>query len=192
MTQQTTATVEVLMAEVRVLMVGSRQVTLSVAKQLDRCFLEQMTPMGRVRIGDTVSVIGKHAKDGTLRVATLHKLGYPFQITVMSSDVDSMPIRACKQHAVYGSDRRLRPMSAWNSPEPEGVCFRGELVEFPPECIEFRAHDDLLFGPASPCQLTDMRLRQDAMAKSIARAELRRDLVQGAHTLPLIVLAGLR
>jgi len=46
-----TATVETLTAEVRVLMVGSRQATLSVAKQLDRARYEDMEPMGRVRIG---------------------------------------------------------------------------------------------------------------------------------------------
>jgi len=52
----TTATIETLTAEVRVLMVGSRQVTLSVAKQLDRTsFFEDgpgaITPFGRVKTG---------------------------------------------------------------------------------------------------------------------------------------------
>jgi hypothetical protein len=48
------ATVEVLTAEVRVLMVGSRQVTLSVYGQLDVVPLSVMTPFGRVRLrGDT-------------------------------------------------------------------------------------------------------------------------------------------
>jgi hypothetical protein len=45
-----TATVEVLTAEVRVLMVGSRQVTMSVYGQLDTVPLIAMTPFGRVRI----------------------------------------------------------------------------------------------------------------------------------------------
>ena len=43
-----TATVEVLTAEVRVLMVGSRQVTLSVFGQLDTIGWDDITPMGRV------------------------------------------------------------------------------------------------------------------------------------------------
>lgn len=43
-----TATVETLTAEVRVLMVGSRQVTLSVYRQLDKCRLAEFIPMGRV------------------------------------------------------------------------------------------------------------------------------------------------
>ena len=46
----TTARVEVLTAEVRVLMVGSRQVTLSVYSQLDRVALHAMTPFGRVSV----------------------------------------------------------------------------------------------------------------------------------------------
>lgn len=44
------ARVDVLTAEVRVLMVGSRQVTLSVYNQLDRVALVAMTPFGRVSV----------------------------------------------------------------------------------------------------------------------------------------------
>ncbi len=47
------ANVEVLTAEVRVLMVGSRQVTLSVARQLDEVKPDDVTPFGRVRTGTT-------------------------------------------------------------------------------------------------------------------------------------------
>ena len=43
-----TATVESLTAEVRVLMVGSRQVTLSVARQLDEVPTWEITPFGRM------------------------------------------------------------------------------------------------------------------------------------------------
>lgn len=56
-----TATIESLAAEVRVLMVGNRQITLSVAKQLDRIDyfgygIEAITPFGRVRTGATVTL----------------------------------------------------------------------------------------------------------------------------------------
>lgn len=74
----TTATVETLTAEVRVLMVGNRQVTLSVAKQLDRVhpMNRQFTPMGRIRIASgrmdawtqRLVVIGRW-EDGNLVVA---------------------------------------------------------------------------------------------------------------------------
>lgn len=46
-----TATVELLTAEVRVLMVGSRQVTLSVARQLDFADPQEIEPFGRIRTG---------------------------------------------------------------------------------------------------------------------------------------------
>jgi hypothetical protein len=54
------ATVETLTAEVRTLVVGSRQVTLSVAKQLDRLDLfcwgpGAITPFGRVKTGAKVT-----------------------------------------------------------------------------------------------------------------------------------------
>ncbi|HKO85632.1 MAG TPA: hypothetical protein VJ140_13990 [Actinomycetota bacterium] len=45
-----TATVETLTAEVRVLMVGSRQVTLSVARQLDVVHPSVLEPFGRVNL----------------------------------------------------------------------------------------------------------------------------------------------
>jgi hypothetical protein len=46
-----TATIETLTAEVRVLMVGSRQVTMSVFKQLDWLTPSALTPFGRVSTG---------------------------------------------------------------------------------------------------------------------------------------------
>jgi hypothetical protein len=62
------ASVVTLTAEVRTLMIGSRQVTLSVAKQLDRIPLPQLTVWGRIHIGyydGWGDVIGA-AEDGTL------------------------------------------------------------------------------------------------------------------------------
>jgi hypothetical protein len=63
-----TATVEVLTAEVRVVQVGSRQVTLSVVRQLDWAGAEDVEPFGRVRTGDDspgrVEIIG--SQDGVL------------------------------------------------------------------------------------------------------------------------------
>jgi hypothetical protein len=51
LTAITAARVEVLTAEVRVLIVGSRQVTLSVFRQLDGVKPEQIRPFGRVQAG---------------------------------------------------------------------------------------------------------------------------------------------
>ena len=65
-----TATVEMLAAEVRTLMVGSRQVTLSVAKQLDVIsFAEMETIFGRIKIGrEGVTVIGR-SRSGVLSIS---------------------------------------------------------------------------------------------------------------------------
>ena len=65
-----TATVETLTAEVRVLMVGNRQITQSVAKQLDRVKLSQLEVFGRVRLsGEDHLVIGRHLDGGQLVTA---------------------------------------------------------------------------------------------------------------------------
>lgn len=71
-----TATVETLTAEVRALHVGQKQITLSVAKQLDRCSYEQLEPFGRVRTGrkderdpdheSSIEVVGRHRQTGAL------------------------------------------------------------------------------------------------------------------------------
>lgn len=67
-----TATVETLTAEVRVLMVGNRQVTLSVKRQLDWVPAEECEPFGRISDPqdsddkDVVRVIGKRIQGGDL------------------------------------------------------------------------------------------------------------------------------
>ena len=60
--------VEVLTAEVRALMVGSRQITLSVYRQLDTVPPERIEPFGRVRDGHDTGlwVIGRDKTDGAL------------------------------------------------------------------------------------------------------------------------------
>jgi hypothetical protein len=68
-----TATVEALTAEVRVLMVGSRQITLSVVRQLDRVAPDLIEPFGRVRAArqpalNEIEVVG--SVDGILAYST--------------------------------------------------------------------------------------------------------------------------
>ncbi len=79
----TAARVEVLTAEVRILQVGSRQITLSVARQLDQADPGDIEPFGRIRTGarnpnsatDIVEVIGA-ARDGTLVRSTAAVMRY--------------------------------------------------------------------------------------------------------------------
>jgi len=78
------AHVQVLTAEVRALMVGSRQVTLSVARQLDYVGLSELEPFGRVRIGDEQRVIGRRLKDGALVLAQFER--YPGRVPAINED----------------------------------------------------------------------------------------------------------
>lgn len=65
-----TATVETLTAEVRVLMVGSRQITLSVYAQLDSVDFDEIEPFGRVRPRDSrldyIYLVGRHRQTNVL------------------------------------------------------------------------------------------------------------------------------
>ena len=80
MTASKQATVEVLTAEVRVLMVGSRQITLSVYAQLDKVPPHLMVPFGRVAVKSSgwhadryggneheqIDIVGAHRETGQL------------------------------------------------------------------------------------------------------------------------------
>lgn len=67
-----TATVETLTAEVRVLMVGNRQITAGVANQLDSVTWWDLKPFGRYRQSDgTLRIIGSNNTDGTLVTAPM-------------------------------------------------------------------------------------------------------------------------
>lgn len=63
-----TATVETLTAEVRTLMVGKRQVTMSVFNQLDWVDPQHIQPFGRVNAADRrfVMAVGRSGIDGSL------------------------------------------------------------------------------------------------------------------------------
>lgn len=79
MSDVTTATVETMTAEVHVLMVGKRQITLSVARQLDHIRFADIDPMGRINIGkkcsecpdDSTHVIGRDLESGSLAIASV-------------------------------------------------------------------------------------------------------------------------
>lgn len=73
MSAATTATVETLTAEVHVLKVGNRQITLSVAKQLDVIPFDRLRPFGRIHLNgpprretDSVDVVGVDIETGAL------------------------------------------------------------------------------------------------------------------------------
>lgn len=76
MTNTNTATVETLTAEVRVLQVGNRQITMSVFNQLDTVPWHDMTPCGRVRPRDAdarnIDLVGRHWSGELVRSRVAH------------------------------------------------------------------------------------------------------------------------
>ena len=70
MTGPTTATVQTLQASVQTLLVGTRQVTMSVYLQLDTVPAGEMQPFGRVRPRDAqpgwLYLVGRHTETGSL------------------------------------------------------------------------------------------------------------------------------
>jgi hypothetical protein len=91
----TTATVETLTAEVRTLVVGSRQVTLSIAKQLDWVPISDLRIMGRVKLSpDEDTVIGS-APDGSLAIAKYSRYPNAKPIRIYKDDLNE-PVRVCK------------------------------------------------------------------------------------------------
>jgi hypothetical protein len=78
MSTTTTATIETLTAEVRTLVVGSRQVTLSIAKQLDVVDLSRLRVFGRVHIFKSANYVIGADRDGQLALAEYWPLGNYF------------------------------------------------------------------------------------------------------------------
>ncbi len=96
------AKVEVLTAEVRVLMVGSRQVTLSVYNQLDRIPHRQIDPFGRVNPKDAqeghVYVVGRDRETGVLARAVTPRWG---------EELDQAPYRRAAEQLALTAVRRF-------------------------------------------------------------------------------------
>lgn len=125
-----TATVEALTAEVRVLMVGSRQVTLSVARQLDEVAWWDITPFGRISMNtkpafseaDRVEVIGR-SEDGSLVRSSASRMRYRCEHRQDGGKViingEECTYRACKRedcghyhgHTWIGTDEQF---NEWN------------------------------------------------------------------------------
>jgi hypothetical protein len=169
------AVVDVLTATVQVLMVGSRQVTLSVYRQLDVCPTDEMEMFGRVRDGrddlskGAVAVVGRDAHGALTRGVCARPLVYP----VWGNGL---------VRAVYGYRRRQAEMVVdgrrigvdWDSDQIERAYTGSDLKTW-----EF-LDDDAKANAIEQARenLADYDLRYEHYAKCC--------------NLPLIVLAGLR
>jgi hypothetical protein len=191
-----TATVETLTAEVRTLMVGSRQVTLSVAKQLDVVALDELDVFGRINVNEPGAwVIGAHKQTRAL---------------VKSK------IRPTVQHRawIYLSDQPAelqRPQRCPRKHPRSGHHDQGEYytaidLQYDGWPVEIDPSDTVLLhdpnGYAGVIQCTDACNRwhprdcrsiiADQVDQHRSRYHADQKLCQEAQSAPLIVLAGLR
>lgn len=207
---------ETLTAEVRVLMVGSRQVTLSVAKQLDRVAYEDMDPpLGRIRTGRKIrdddigryhlnlEIIGRHRKTGAL------VYGYPRR----SDTLYPWPSDSWEHWAFHETVRGLLnahtryKFKAYNGFE---VHWQPDMSQYCAPCIETHPSPYKHYGASDVekwlnaewkhncrrgnfCSLDDLYSDWNAkLDKAVDEYLLVEASEREAKTLPLIVLAGLK
>lgn len=179
-----TATVELLTAEVRVLMVGSRQVTLSVAKQLDQVDLTGMEPFGRVRVGDDQRIIGRSRDSGALVLAQFRQLKR-HRVWIDNDDLnpddDSLAVVCDREIAAAGAfslrfgDRHIR------------------LAEDATSRCGRHPYDPCVKDTEQPvCGSWNPNGNEKHIQAAIDAWEADDALHQQAAALPLIVLAGLK
>jgi hypothetical protein len=185
---QKSAQVEVLTAEVRALMIGSRQVTLSVYRQLDEVKPQNCEPFGRVR--DTkdepksaIFVVGRDAT-GSLVRSLVWKPRPP--------DYATDPPVPFKNWARFTSDGPEVAIKIDRYPRLAAqVLIDGE------DQVVWRVDEHVYHGPLPPGRWEYRSPEHAAWALSAAQAEVAalretRALYEKWSALPLIVLAGLK
>lgn len=172
------AVVQTLVAEVRVLMVGSRQITLSVAKQLDRIPLSRLEAFGRIRVGGEGELaIGRDSADGSLAVA---RYAARRLLPVISSADLSKPLFYCPGGSVIPHQRQIT------------VAYRARRIDIDQNCWTAAAcgHRPML---SERCDADwEPNGNEGAIDAVLAKLDAEWALHKAASRLPLIVLAGLR
>ena len=179
---ETTATVTALTAEVRVLMVGSRQITLSVARQLDYAAFGDMEPMGRCRIAPEVThLIGRHLVTGALVVCQMPwEVSFPPRLPRPLARA----ITLCKRLSHQGVGRGVysfeSPVGAVGFAEDDRVrCAYDHWYQG--QC------DPLMSASPETWGQVEALVRRHEQGQAAYNAR-----IEAAQELPLIVLAGLR
>ena len=207
-----TAHIESLTAQVRVLMVGNRQITLSVAKQLDWVPLDQLTVFGRVRLSNDVQeqVIGA-TQDGTLALSDIggYELNHTGRIIQIQGDSISDPAideasvivcRAAPTKILGGID------DAWMKAvvvrlDDLRIAFNVEKIFTGSDSTITRCDDKSHGSVMSDARCEDLVRFKDEETREAVLAHIRvkasamgdaRRRVKAARSAPLIVLAGLR
>lgn len=121
----TTATVETLTAEVRVLTVGNRQVTVSVARQLDWFEVDDdeaqgFTPFGRVRTGDKSGERFEPCRQRDRGAQTMHgrwgrwvSSEWDFEWIGRASSGSLILVRMMRNGLTSGDDEWNRQIRSW-------------------------------------------------------------------------------
>ncbi len=192
-----TATIEVLTAEVRVLMVGRRQVTLSVYRQLDRVPFDKIEPFGRVRDRDTtygIAIVGR-AKDGILVRATVEPADHTL-LTAHPLEWEHWCFHQARNDSGYALTQsghrksfkitERKPWSVvWEARPDRSSCKRDRTEwDYEKNC-----------NVKLYCDVSDETLRTDYIADAEQSLDWFLEATaeyDKAKALPLIVLAGLR
>jgi hypothetical protein len=174
-----TATVETLTAEVRVLMVGNRQITLSVARQLDTVKLFEMEPFGRVRLDKDREnyVIGRSKETGTLVLAKYQ----PRTTAPFICELDGK-ITVC---------RGLAPL-ADHGDRVYNLTFRRRAIMVDYDTVNHCEFDDHWNRNNKGCEGWLTNGLDDQIQAQIDESDECNAPHEAAAALPLIVLAGLR
>lgn len=192
-----TATIEVLTAEVRVLMVGRRQVTLSVYRQLDRIPFDEMEPFGRVRDRDTtygIAIVGR-AKDGILvraavepadrSLLTTHPLEWEHWCFHQTLNKSGYALTQDGTRKSFTITKRKPWSVVWNARPDRGSCNQGRTEwDFKKKC-NAKLYCDVSDESLRSTYIADAEQSLDWFLESTAEYDK-------AKALPLIVLAGLR
>lgn len=191
-----TATVTTVTAEVRTLTVGSRQITMSVANQLDHAPRSMVEPMGRVRLKDRVELIGRHTTDGTLVLARMYftsvKDGDPFWVKPPA------PFVVCSEMPTQrGYDQYLLDFGGTPIEVPQVAVEKCKFIHSPHGKYCSRCKEPgYQHSPEPMCAHWSAQGQDDYIVSTIAEQRRERDaeiaLMRHDEALPLIVLAGLR
>jgi len=180
----TETTVTTLTAAVRVLMVGKRQVTLSVFRQLDEVDIERIEPFGRVRDNGKQHLVGVDVETGNLVRANLMRANaIPSRPIINSCDIPDGSVRGCVRviHRTPQEPMALN-FGGWTVSVDRYIMRRLEGCK----CEWFR-HDE-------PC--TDKIWVDDGVSEVAQDIAAKHEWLKSLHarglSMGLIVLAGLK
>lgn len=190
-----TATVELLTAEVRTLVVGNRQVTQAVYRQLDHIEPEHVDPFGRVHDPKTpgLAVVGRNRLDGTLVRSSLEPGYGAARMAVWDPPSELGPV-------VFRLAERVTRYNYMEFPERGTSVPVGQLGDFsvrwyvrPYRGDGYYLHDPAMEGDSVNWLNDKVRdLAAPSVNHEIQELIDARDLARSWAELPLIVLAGLR